>query len=824
MFRRKRSEKDFARELHSHMEIEADQLREEGWNPYDASRQARRSMGNLTRRVERYYEATRWMWLNQFRQDLRHALRQLRKSQGFAAVAILTLALGIGANTAIFTVVHAVMLKSLPVADPQRLYRLGSGDDCCVNGGYASNFSLYAHPLYLYMRDHTPEMEELAAFSPSTMPLSVHRTGATVMAQALDGEIVSGNYFAMFGVQPFAGRMLTAADDQSAAAPAAVMSYRAWEQNYALDPAVIGATFVLNGVAYTIAGISPPGFFGDTLRANPPDFWLPLGTEPALRGKNTLLRDKEQRWLYLVGRVRSGTLPAALEAKVNVELKQWFLENRHGDVNLQRIAQQHIQVTPAGSGVTTLRDGYHDALRILMLVSGFVLLIACANVANLLLARGTAGRMQASIRLALGASRNRLMRQSLTESMVLALAGAVAGVGVAFWGARLLLRLAFSGARWVPINPDPSWPVLGFAFLLALTTGVIFGAVPGWSAARLHPVEALRGASRSTGNRATLPQKSLVVLQAGLSVVLIAGAGVLTGSLRNLENQHFGFATEGRLLAQVNLASGSYSPDRLFHLYQQLEQDLPRIPGVRSAAFSLYEPMSGGGWSSGIFFEERPVPAGVDTRDSALWVRVSQHYFETIGVRLLEGRRFDARDTPSSPKVAIVSQAFARKFFPSRNAIGKHFGMNRLPRDYESSASSRTTSTSVRAKMPDPRSFCHSYKCRPTTGKAMCWDGPTTFTPSNYALPREPATWSRCSAANSPESIPISQSCACGVFVSRWTATSTRNASSRGSPSCLPGWRCFWPRWDSTASRPTRWRGAPAKSESAQPSAHPAEA
>src|SRR5579863_329852 len=329
MFRRKRSEKDFARELRSHMEIEADQLREEGWNPYDASRQARRSMGNLTGSVERYYEATRWMWLDQFRQDLRHALRQLRKSQGFAAVAILTLALGIGANTAIFTVVHAVMLKSLPVADPQRLYRLGSGDDCCVNGGYSTNFSLYTYPLYLHMRDHTPEMEELAAFSPSTMPLSVHRTGASVVAQALDGELVSGNYFAMLGVQPFAGRMLTAADDLPAAAPAAVMSYRAWEQNYALDPSVIGAAFVLNGVAYTIAGISPPAFFGDTLRANPPDFWLPLGTEPALRGKNSLLRDKEQRWLYLVGRVRAGTLPAAIEAKVNVELKQWFLENRH---------------------------------------------------------------------------------------------------------------------------------------------------------------------------------------------------------------------------------------------------------------------------------------------------------------------------------------------------------------------------------------------------------------------------------------------------------------------------------------------------------------
>ncbi len=683
MFRRKRSDKDFAEELHAHLDLEADQLRAEGFNAYDASRLARRRMGNLTGNVERYYEATRWMWLAQFWQDLRYAFRQLGKSKGFAGVAILTLALGVGANTAIFTLVHAVMLKSLPVAEPQRLYRLGGDENCCVIGGYQNNFSIYAYPLYQYLRDRATQFDELAAFTPFTGPVRVRRSASSPVPLILDYELVSGNYFAMFGVHAFAGRALSAADDAPGAPPAAMMSYRAWEQNYALDPTVIGSSVMVNDLAYTIAGVTPPGFFGDTLQADPPDLWLPLNTEPALIGKNSLLSHTDQHWLYIIGRLRKGVPPGAVEAKVNVELKQWFIANSKVNMDPSRIAQQHIQVVPAGNGVTTMRETYRSGLEILMLVSGFVLLIACANVANLLLARTAAARTQGSLRLALGASRGRLVRQSLTESMALSLLGGVAGVLVALLGTRLLLRLAFSGARFVPIDPNPSMAVLGFAFMLALLTGVVFGAVPAWSAARLHPIEALRGAGRSTGSGATLPQKSMVVLQAALSLVLIAGGAVLTQSLRNLENQRFGFEPEGRVIVSVNFAPAGYTPDRLFQVYRELEQRLPEIPGVRSASFSLYSPMMGNNWSSGIFIEGRPAPPGVETRDSSSWLRVSPRYFETIGTPLVRGRFLDSRDTPAAPKVAVVSEAFARKFFPNTDPMGKHFGMNGRALDYE---------------------------------------------------------------------------------------------------------------------------------------------
>ncbi len=340
------------------------------------------------------------------------------------------------------------------------------------------------------------------------------------------------------------------------------------------------------------------------------------------------------------------------------------------------IANQHIHLTPAGSGVGTLRDNYKQGLRLLMIVAGLVLLIACANIANLLLARGTAGRIQASIRLALGAPRHRLIRQTLIESILLAMLGGVAGLAVAFIGTRAILLLAFRGASFVPIQAWPSLPVLGFAFGLSLVTGMVFGILPAWISARLEPAEVLRGANRSTGNSSTLPQKSLVVFQAALSLVLLAYAGTLTKSLSNLEHQQFGFETSGRVMVSVSPAFTGYSPDRVHALYQQLEQRLPQIAGVQSASLSQYSPMEGTNWDSGIHFEGRPEGT------SASWLRVSPHYFETIGTRLLRGRVIDERDTPNSRMVTVVTQNFVKKFFPNEDPIGKRFGMENQS-DYE---------------------------------------------------------------------------------------------------------------------------------------------
>jgi predicted permease len=677
--RRKRNPQDFSEELRAHLAIEIAQLRKEGLSEEEAQRVAHLRVGNRVQSEERFYESSRWIWLEQLQKDVHLSLRQLAHSKGFAAVALLTLALGIGANTAVFTLVHAVMLQSLQVANPGQLYRLGDTAECCVIGGHQDRFSIYSYPLYGYLLDHTSEFEEMAAFNAGPGPFSVRRAGVPGPPTPLLGEFVSGNYFPMFGVRAAAGRVLAAGDDSSSATPVAVLSYRAWEQRYARDPGIVGSTFVINGAGYTIAGIAAAGFFGDTLRADPPDFWLPLSAEPIVRGQSSILHHAGDHWLYIIGRLRSGASPAKVEAEVNLELEQWFLDQAGTNVSARErdeIRKQHIRVTPAGGGVGSMKSEYADGLRLLMIVSGLVLLIACANIANLLLARRAAGRIQASVRLALGAPRYRLIRQTLIESTLLALLGGAAGLAVAYIGTRAILLLAFHGSTFVPIQATPSLPVLGFAFLLSLLTGIVFGVIPAWTSVHVEPAEVLRGANRSTGNRSSLPQKSLVVLQAALSLVLLAYAGILTKSLRNLEHQQFGFETANRVMISVSPAFTGYSPDRIHAVYQQLEERLPQIAGVQSASLSQYSPMEGTNWSSGIHFEGRP------EGKSASWLRVSPNYFETIGTHLIRGRLIDQRDTPNSRCVTVVTQNFAKTFFPNENPIGKRFGMDN-PSDYE---------------------------------------------------------------------------------------------------------------------------------------------
>lgn len=617
--------------------------------------------------------------------DLRFALRTLSQSKGFTLTAVLTLALGIGANTAIFTLVHAVMLRSLPVADPQRLYRLGDDDNCCVLGGAQTHFSIYAYPLYLYLRDHTPEFEQMAAFQAGPARVGVRREGRGgfgFASEPFTDQFVSGNYFSMFGLRPFAGRLLSAADDRAGAAPVAVMSYRAWERNYGADPAVIGGTFIVDGSPVTIAGIAPPGFFGDTLSPNPPDFWLPLATEPYIHGRNSLLDRTDQHWLYIIGRLRPGASPAALESRTNVELRQWLLANDPFAKAASRhdFERQHITVAPAGGGVASMKQHYEHDLRLLMAVTGLVLLIACANLANLQLARGTANSGQMSIRVALGAQRLRLIRQTLTESLVLAVTGGAAGLLIATELARFLIGLAFHGANYVPIEPTPSLPVMGFAFLLSLITGTAFGIAPAWSASRADPANALRGAGRCAAGRSTLPQRSLIVVQAAVSLVLLSGAGLMVETFGNLEHQSFGFQTQGRMVARVNAGFGGYSPEKIAAIYRDVERQLQAIQGVRGVGLSLYSPMSGNNWQSGVRLESQP-----DRVVSPAWDRISPSFFDTIGARILRGRVFDERDTPGATQVAVVNQAFADKYFPNQDPLGKRFGLGGVERraDYQ---------------------------------------------------------------------------------------------------------------------------------------------
>ena len=611
----------------------------------------------------------------QLMEDARYAMRQFSKAPGFTATAVLTLALGIGATTAIFTLVHAVLLKSLPVAKPGELYHIASEDNCCVTGGLQQNWTLFSYDLYKTLRDGTQGFAELAAFESGRDLIAARRTGSNHPAESMASEFVSGNYFSLFGVGAYAGRVLSMQDDHKGADPVAVMNYRTWVQKYGQDPSIVGAAFSFNGHSFTVVGIAPPGFFGDRLATNPPAFWLPLTAEPLLTTSTALLDQPHLNYLDLMGRVQPGADVKRIEAQMIVELQQW-LSSPIAELKTEEralIPKQTLHFAPGGSGVRAMRDEYQDGLHLLMWISGFVLMIACANVANLMLVRATTRKQQTSIRAALGAPRSRQIRQVLTESTVLALLGAVAGVGLAYGGTRLILHLAFQKS-YVPIQASPSLPVLVFTFVVSLLTGVLFGVAPAWMTANADPAEALRGANRSTAQGGSWTQKSLVILQAALSLVLLCAAGLLTQSLRNMHNQHFGFETPNRYLLHIDPMMAGYKPDQIDVLYRQLRANLAAVPGVKRVTYSLYMPMEGNNWGETIFIEGQAPPPPDSNENETSWVRVSDGYFDLIGTKIVEGRAISEQDTAATRPVAVVNRTFANKFFKGESALGKHFG------------------------------------------------------------------------------------------------------------------------------------------------------
>ena len=614
--------------------------------------------------------------------DITYALRQMRLSPVFTLTAMLTLGLGIGATTAIFSLIYSVMLKSLPVVDPSTLYRVGAGNDCCVEGGPQDDWGMYPYPMYLRLKQETPEFDQLAAFQAGGATFSVRKGQTQDAAKPLRGEFVSGNYFSTFGIRPFAGRMLAPSDDQPTAPPVAVLSYRAWQQQYNSDPSVVGTTFVVEGHPFTVAGIAPPGFFGETLRSNPPELWVPLQQEPMLNQQSSLLNQRISGWLRVIGRLKPGASIDGMGPHLTAVLRQWMLHDSGWPVEFMPLIQksipkQQIRIVPGGTGVMSMKEGYGQSLRILLGVCAMVLLIACANIANLLLARGAARQAQTSIRLALGASRKRLIRESLTESVVLSVMGGIAGVVVAYAGVKLVVGLAFHSAQFVPIDASPSLPVLAFAFLLSLVTGMLFGTARAWFTSHANPADALRGANRSTRDSASTPQKILVIVQATLSIVLLAGAGLLTRSLRNMEHHSFGFESDRRVSIGMNNPPAAYDEARLDTLYRTLQERLARIPGVERAALATYTPYIDN-WGDLIIPEGKGIPTEIE-KGNASWDRVSAGYLETMGQPILRGRSIGEQDRPNSPNVAVVNETFAKQFFSGQDPIGRRFGLD-LPK------------------------------------------------------------------------------------------------------------------------------------------------
>lgn len=613
-------------------------------------------------------------------QDLRHSLRQLHKAPGFTFITVITLALGIGANTAIFTLVHGILQSSLPVADPSRLYRVGDLGTCCYFDGFENDngdFDLFPYDLYLQLQQSSPEFEQLAAVQAGGSSLSV-RSGSAG-ARPMRSEYVSGNYFATLGLGSYAGRPLIPSDDQPGAAPVLVLSYQTWQSDFAGDRGVVGSTVYLQTHPFTVVGIAPPGFFGDRVIERPPDFWLPLANEPTIEGAGTSLwsqGNEDTAWLYLLGRVRPQTNIATLQAKLSADLRQWMSTRAAftADGGVSLVPRQHVVLVPGGGGIQRLQQSVGKGLRMLMILSSVVLLIACANIANLLLARGTTRRAELAIRMALGAARRRLIRQILTESVLLSLIGGGAGLAVAYALSHMILGLAFPDARNMPVQASPSLPVLAFAFLVSLLTGILFGTAPAWLSSQTRPAEAMRGLNRSVGDRSSLPQRAFVVLQVALSVVLLAGALLMSRSLANLEHQNFGIATANRYVLEFDPQGAGYTLDRLPALYRQIEDRFSGLPAAANVSLARYTPLGGNNWGTCVIQQGYPAP-GPNEKCFSSWVRVSNRFLQSIGVPVVRGRNFSAQDTQTSTPVALVNQAFARYFFPNQNPIGKHFGL-----------------------------------------------------------------------------------------------------------------------------------------------------
>jgi predicted permease len=612
--------------------------------------------------------------------NLRYALRQFRLSPVFTAAAVLTLALGIGGTTAIFTLIHAVMLRSLPVSDPGKLYRVGEGDDCCVEGGPQDIWGMFSFPLYQRLKAETPEFEEVAAFQAGRGRLSVRRQGVESVARPLRSEYVTGTYFSTLGVRAFGGRVFTTDDDTPASPPVAVLSHRVWQTIYASDPTVVGSTFVVEGHPLTVIGVAPPGFFGETLESDPPDMWVPLQLEPMINAEGSLLRQPVSAWLRMIGRLRPGASIDGMAPRLTGILRQWLQTDSGYPATwmadlVRLLPKQVIGVVPAGAGVAVMKEEYGRSLQILLSVCGLVLLIACANVANLLLARGVARRGQTAVRLAVGATPRMIVTQALIESVLLAIGGGIVGLLVAMAAARLLLALAFHNSHFLPISVAPSLVVLTFAFALALLTGIIFGAAPAWLATRTDPAEALRGSGRGTQDRSSFARKALLVVQATLSVVLVAGATMLARSLNKLEQQDFGYQVQGRVEVDMNNPPATYTQPQLAALYRRLEEQLNHLPGIRASGLALYNPLTNN-WGELIMVAGHP-PAKFNEEGGASWDRVSANYLQNFGIPILRGRAFTPADNETTAPVAIVNEAFVKRFFKStEDPLDQHFGLD----------------------------------------------------------------------------------------------------------------------------------------------------
>ena len=631
--------------------------------------------------------------MNSFWQDLRYGWRMLLKHQGFTLVAVLSLALGIGANTALFSVVDAVLLKTLPVKEPERLvlFEWQAGRPFRVNGMSGTSnvpgppgtkgLSLFRYDVFEKMRQTRAALSEsplsdFFAFAPTRELTAV----VSDQAETINGQAVSGGYYAGLGVQPILGRAITDEDDRSGTAPVVVLSHQFWQERFGGSLSVIGQPLKLNKQSFTIIGVTPPAFTGTLQVDYHPDVTVPLASEPLLLGENSNLGAANEPgvwWLNLMGRLKPGATYEQARDSLNGTFQAAALEV----MPPPRKANQPAQIEPkdyprllveSGSrGMLDMRREYSTTIYGLFIVVALVLLIACANVANLLLARSALRSAEITTRLAVGADRWRLVRQLLTESVLLAALGGAVGVLFAFWGKSALVALTDPGPRFLPTGVDLSlnWRVLVFTITVSLLTGAVFGLAPAWRATGLDLATSLKQSRRTTGVVSRL-SKGLIVVQVALSLLLLVGAGLFIRTLHNLQRVNLGFNQDNLLVFSVQPEQSGYKDERLLQFYQQLLTRLDNLPGVRAATFGRVALIANDNWFTDILLpgEIENTAAAHDTMRQM----VRENYFATMEIPLLRGRGFTAQDDARAPKVAIVSQTFARKFFPNDEVLGKH--------------------------------------------------------------------------------------------------------------------------------------------------------
>ena len=611
-------------------------------------------------------------------QDIRYGLRQLRKSPGFTAVAIVSLGLGIGANTAIFTLINQLVLKSLPVRDPQHLVSFGKAvDGGEVDGIGPGPLDIFPYDFYKQIeRTHDPFLE-ISASGSFPVTVSVRNRPKDAARQALT-QLVSGTFFQVLGVESALGRTILPDDaDAPGRNSVAVVSYRYWEEKLEADRSVIGRVITINGTSFTVIGVAPPAFFGAELNEQEPDMWLPITMQQQVTLQPSLLNPHGLFWVHMMGRLKEGTTPNQGQAWATQQLQQFMITREGGTISDKRrreIGQMYIDMLPGGRGVSHLREQFSRPLYILMGVVVLVLAIACANLANFLLAKAAAREREISTRLAIGAGRWRLVRQILTEALLLSLLGSVAGLTLALVGTRMLVDFVVQGAKNSALTPNPDLTVLAFTLAVSVATGALFGIAPAWRASQMRVVTALHSARTATGSgirSSRMLPNLLIAAQVALSLVLLVGAGLFLRTLQNLRNQNLGFNRRNLLLVDFNAKLGGYKSEQLRGLYDRLLNGIRTLPGVRSASISGTQPISPGSWTSPIFVQGyTPAP---NENIMTFLNRVSPSYLDTVGIPVLQGRSIGREDTPTSMKAVLINQSVAKHFFPHGDAIGHQF-------------------------------------------------------------------------------------------------------------------------------------------------------